>query len=71
MPVPLPYPLLLNLQDRPVLVVGAGSVALRKTRSLLNAGARVTLVAPQIHPDLLALQTQHSELSTQHSSYFS
>lgn len=30
-----------------MLVVGAGKVALRKTRSLVEAGARVTVVAPE------------------------
>jgi siroheme synthase-like protein len=41
------YPIYLDLQDQPVLVAGAGQVALRKTRGLLRAGARVTVVAPQ------------------------
>jgi siroheme synthase-like protein len=41
------YPIFLSLKDRPVLVVGAGKVALRKTRGLLEAGARVTVVAPE------------------------
>jgi siroheme synthase-like protein len=41
------YPIFLNLHDRPVLVVGAGKVALRKTRGLLEAGAQVTVVAPR------------------------
>src|SRR5476649_2179637 len=34
------YPVFLDLKDRPVLVVGAGKVALRKTRGLLEASAR-------------------------------
>jgi siroheme synthase-like protein len=41
------YPIFLDLKDRPVLVVGAGKVALRKTKGLLEAGARITVVAPE------------------------
>ncbi len=41
------YPIFLDLKDRPVLVVGAGRVALRKTKGLIEAGARVTVVAPE------------------------
>jgi siroheme synthase-like protein len=45
------YPIFLDLKDRPVLVVGAGPVALRKTRGLLDCGARVTVVAPEMLSD--------------------
>jgi len=45
------YPVFLDLKDRSVLVVGAGPVALRKTKGLLEAGARVTVVAPESLPD--------------------
>ena len=38
----------LKVEGRPVLVVGAGAVALRKVEGLLEAGARVTVVAPRI-----------------------
>ncbi len=41
------YPVFLDLKDRPVLVVGAGKIALRKTRGLVEAGARITVVAPE------------------------
>jgi precorrin-2 dehydrogenase / sirohydrochlorin ferrochelatase len=40
------YPLFLDLQCQPVVVVGAGKVASRKIRSLLAAGASVTVIAP-------------------------
>jgi precorrin-2 dehydrogenase / sirohydrochlorin ferrochelatase len=41
------YPIFLELAGKPVLVVGAGRVALRKVKGLLEAGARVTVVAPR------------------------
>jgi precorrin-2 dehydrogenase / sirohydrochlorin ferrochelatase len=44
------YPIFLDLRGRPVLVVGAGPVGLRKARGLVEAGARVTVVAPASHP---------------------
>lgn len=49
------YPIFLDLRDLPVLVVGAGRVALRKARGLLEAGARVTVVAPAWAPEFDAL----------------
>lgn len=45
-------PLYANLHDRPVLIVGAGDVALRKAELLLRVGAIVYLVAPQLTPRL-------------------
>ena len=38
------YPLFMDLDGRPCLVVGAGAIAARKARSLLDCGARVTVV---------------------------
>lgn len=49
------YPIFLRLKDRPVLVVGAGKVALRKTRGLVEAGAKVTVVAPECESEFDAL----------------
>ncbi len=40
------YPVNLDLRGKPVLVVGAGSVAVRKVAGLVRAGAMVTVVAP-------------------------
>lgn len=40
------FPLFLKLEGRPCLVVGAGTIAASKISSLLESGARVTVVAP-------------------------
>ena len=49
------YPIFLDLDGKPVLVVGAGKVALRKTKGLLEAGAAVTVIAPRIRPEFANL----------------
>ncbi len=50
-----PYPLGLMLAGRRVLVVGGGTVATRRVPALLDAGADVVLVSPQLTPALHAL----------------
>ncbi len=49
------YMACLDLEGRACLVVGGGSVGLEKARGLLDCGAHVTVVAPQIEPELEAL----------------
>src|SRR5690242_15654645 len=49
------YPIFLDLAGKPVLMVGAGKVALRKTKGLLEAGAAVTVVAPRAEPEFTGL----------------
>ncbi len=46
------FPVFFDLKGQKVLVVGGGEVALRKVSLLQPTGARVTLVAPRIHPEL-------------------
>ena len=53
-------PLFHNLQGRRCVMVGGGSVALRKLRQLLDAGATVELIAPDINAAIQQLSTKHS-----------
>ena len=48
-------PVFLRLESEPVVVVGGGTVALRKVGSLLKSGARVTVIAPLLNAELAAL----------------
>lgn len=49
-------PIFLNVQNRPCLVVGGGSIAARKIDLLLRAGADVTVVSPELGKQLQALR---------------
>ena len=54
MPLPSrPYPVNLLVAGRSVLVVGGGAVALEKVDGLLDAEAAVTVVAPEVVPELV------------------
>lgn len=48
-------PLNINVQGRPVLVVGGGDLALRKARILSRSGAVLTIVAPAVIEELRSL----------------
>ncbi len=48
------YPIMLNLHQKRCVVVGGGTVAARKLQTLLQAGAQVTVVAPQFSDEVLA-----------------
>jgi uroporphyrin-III C-methyltransferase / precorrin-2 dehydrogenase / sirohydrochlorin ferrochelatase len=48
------FPVFLDLTGKRAVVVGGGPVARAKVEGLLAAGARVTVVAPEIVPELTA-----------------
>jgi siroheme synthase-like protein len=56
MPVEHPvYPVNLIVDGRRCLVVGGGPVAAHKVRGLVEAGARVTVVGPELDPEIVEL----------------
>ena len=52
------YMACLDLTGRSCIVVGGGNVGLEKARGLLECGARVTVTAPEIAPELLDLPVE-------------
>lgn len=51
-------PVFLKIKGRPCLIVGGGEVAARKAKLLIRAGARLTVVAPEVGPEVAALVHQ-------------
>src|SRR5262245_54261722 len=51
------YPIYLNLKNRRVVVIGGGEVAERKVESLLETGALITVISPELTPRLTSLET--------------
>ena len=49
------YPAFLDIAGKPVVVVGGGEVAARKVETLLDCGAEVTVISPDLHPALRSL----------------
>ncbi|MFF2844488.1 uroporphyrinogen-III C-methyltransferase [Paenarthrobacter sp. NPDC057981] len=62
------YPTALRLLGRPVLVVGGGPVATRRAKGLLDAGAKVTVVAP-VATEILRAQAAAGLLTWERREY--
>lgn len=52
------YPVNLDIKNRKCLVVGGGAVGTRKVAALLDCGAAVTVVSPEVTPKLLGLSSR-------------
>jgi siroheme synthase-like protein len=48
------YPVFLDLRHKPCVVIGGGTIATSKVEGLLEAGAAVTVIAPEVSPALRA-----------------
>ena len=53
------FPLFINLKNKPCLVVGAGEIAARKIELLAKAGADITVIAPEISPQVSQLKNTY------------
>lgn len=53
------FPLFMRLTHQTVVLVGGGDIATRKARLLVRAGAKLTVIAPEVEPELQALVEDH------------
>ena len=56
--MPVYYPVFLNISSKRCVVVGGGEVAVRKVRMLLESGANVEVISPELCPELTELDEQ-------------
>jgi len=49
------FPMFVDLKDQECLVIGAGEVALRKIEQLIKFSPRLSVIAPEIHPEIRVL----------------
>ena len=54
-------PVGLIVKNKKCLIVGGGRIALRKTLSLLEADASVTIVSPEFLQGIVTLQTRYQD----------
>jgi siroheme synthase-like protein len=52
------YPVFLDIADKPVVIIGGGTIAEQKVGNLLEAGAQVTIVSPDLNENLEALRRE-------------
>jgi siroheme synthase-like protein len=62
------YPVYINLTNKPSVVIGGGTIAEGKVLGLLEADARVTLIAPEITPTLREL-AENGKITWEQRSY--
>lgn len=53
------YPIMIDLKDKIVIVVGGGQVAYRKIAGLIETGALITVISPVIHVKIEKLLTEN------------
>lgn len=57
------FPILLDLEKKDILVVGGGKIAYRKIKTLLNYGAEIEVITPEIVEDKIRLLLQEKKIN--------
>ena len=51
------FPMFVDISHKKVVVVGAGTIAKRRIRTLVDFTENLTVIAPEVNPELLELQS--------------
>lgn len=52
------FPMFVDLTDKKVVIVGAGTIAKRRIRAMLEFTEYLTVIAPEVNPELRTLEEQ-------------
>ncbi|PKL16291.1 MAG: siroheme synthase [Spirochaetae bacterium HGW-Spirochaetae-5] len=55
------YPIMVNMDSKPAVIIGGGEVAARKVLDLLEAGAFVKVVSPDFNDEILNAQKSYTD----------
>lgn len=50
------FPVFMDISEKKIFVIGAGTIAKRRIRSLIEFTNHLTVVAPEVNPELLGLE---------------
>ena len=62
------YPMFVDLEGRKILVIGGGAIGQEKVESLLDTGARITVISPEV-TDQIAIWEQQKRLKLERRKY--
>ena len=62
------FPVFIDLQNKKIIVIGGGNIALKRIQTLLPFGGEVTVIAPHLHEELLNLFKNH-QIGWLHKEY--
>lgn len=57
------FPILIDLEKKDILVVGGGKIAYRKIKTLLNYGAEIEVITPQIVEENIQLLFEEKKIN--------
>lgn len=56
------FPVFVDLSEKRILVVGAGKIASRRIRTLIDFAGTITVIAPEVSTDITALSEEYENL---------